>query len=378
MVRTMKPVTDQKLLAQLNSPGAGKRVTDPNLISQLEGKPSLFQRFGKYIPSAGAVIGGIAGSELGPGAIATAGLGGAAGEAGRQLLGRALGEPSPQTAGDAAMKMNKQALFGMGGELGGQVIGKAAGLAFKGLPKVAQAFSGSPARNFAKAEQRGLIGTYFPKIARGISREQAGAAQGAIEDRVFSKYFSPEQQVDIAMNNRGAADEAVSKALVKMKMKIPLSTQEAISAVKGVDTLMPAETAKNAPRAAMMSRLRRYANDVLASAEPEYAQAKKVTEATILKSQLSKPMRVQRTNPDVMSGFTGAIAPIAGGALGMAEKSSLPLIAGLVGTSPLAFGTLAAGLGTVRNTLSPLVRRMIQRSLIQLGVQGLSKDQTQQ
>lgn len=338
-------------------------------------KPSLLDRLGEYmkqgsyLPTAGAVVGGVAGSELGPGAMGTAALGASGGEAIRQLIARAQGKPSPQTSLEAAKGIGMQGALGAAGEGGGQILGKLGKMAFKGLPNVAQAFSGSPARNFAKAEQRGLIGTYFPKIARGISRQEAGLAQGAIEDRVFSRYFSPKEQVAITMNSRGAADEAVTKALVKMKMKIPLSGKEAISAVKGVDTLMPAETAKNAPRAASMARLRRYANDILARAEPEYAQAKKVTEATILRSQLSKPMRVQRTNPDVMSGFTGAIAPIAGSLAGYESKSVLPLIAGMLGTSPLAFGVGSAALGTVRNSIPPLLRKVIQRALIQAGVQ---------
>src|SRR5258708_13304533 len=58
--------------------------------------PSAFQKYGKALPTGGAVVGGLLGNV--PGAI----LGGAGGEAARQLLGRAMGEQTPQTSMAAA------------------------------------------------------------------------------------------------------------------------------------------------------------------------------------------------------------------------------------------------------------------------------------
>jgi len=169
-----------------------------------EDKPDAFQRFGKALPIGGAVIGGLMGAGAGglP-AIGGAGLGGAAGEAGRQLLGRALGEPSPQTSMEAAKGIGKQGAMGAGGELLGQGIGAAAGAAFRGLPKIGQAMSGTPARNIAKAQLRGPLETFFPKIARGVSREAAGAEQGTIENRLLEQYFKPETIAALKLRKSG-------------------------------------------------------------------------------------------------------------------------------------------------------------------------------
>jgi hypothetical protein len=93
--------------------------------------------------------------------------------------------------------------------------------------------------------------------------------------------------------------------------------------------------------------------------------ARKVSEATILRGQLSKPFRVNKSSPDVYSGFQGAIAPLLGGAVGYGTHNVLPMIAGMMGTSPLAFGLAAGTLGTVKNAVNPMIRKAIQRSLLQ-------------
>src|SRR3990167_2643455 len=119
----MKPVTDPNILALLNS-DKSKPVTDPDLLAQLNQEPSIGQQIverfkaGKDLPMLGSLAGGVGGTVLGGGAasvpfgVTGAALGGATGEAGRQLLQRFRGQSSPETSMEAAKEIGTQGVLG--------------------------------------------------------------------------------------------------------------------------------------------------------------------------------------------------------------------------------------------------------------------------
>ena len=127
-------------------------------------KPSLGQRSmeylkgGSYLPAVGATIGGVAGSELGPGAIGTAALGGGAGESLRQIIQRMRGKESPQTSTEALKGIGGQAALSAAGEGAGQAAGKVIGPLWNvikkpigsGMSKVGETMTGVPARQFGR------------------------------------------------------------------------------------------------------------------------------------------------------------------------------------------------------------------------------------
>jgi hypothetical protein len=87
---------------------------------------------------AGGVIGTVAGAPTGPGAIATgvggAALGGAAGEAYKQLGERYFLDEGPKTSEEAATKIGTEGLVSGAGQLAGNVAGKGLGLVAKTKP----------------------------------------------------------------------------------------------------------------------------------------------------------------------------------------------------------------------------------------------------
>lgn len=345
-------------------------VSRAKLLIPSGSKLSAFQRFGKYLPVAGSVAGGIMGGSGGtvlgmgvggfPGAVGGSALGGAAGEAGRQLIGRMMGEKSPQTMGEAAKDIGIQGGLGAAGEVAGAGLGKAAGAAYKALPKLGQAISGTPTRNIAKAQIRGFPKTYFPKILKGLNRESAGAAKGSAEEVLNKLYLKPTEMADLALRDSGYAKGVVKKSLTKFKMKIPLSVDEAFKTLRSVDVIYR-DTPQGMKVAPELAKLRRYADTIVSKVHPEYKAAKQASEAAILRSQLLKPFRVNKSRPDELSGFSGAL----GAFKPAAYLATAPF-------SPLAFGVGSSALGSLKHAIPETLRKVIQRSLIQSGVQNIS------
>lgn len=329
------------------------------------------------LPTLGAVAGGLAGGTAGtvfgmgvggaPGAMGGAALGGAAGEAGRQLLGRMLGEKSPATPGQAASGIAKEGAIGAAGEGIGGLIGKGMGAAYKGLPRIAQGISGTPRQNIAKAQARGFVETYFPSNARGISREVAGARKGAIDNFLQMKYMKPDEMADLAIRDSGFAKEVVKKSLSKRKYLGALSVPEAFKTVKAIDVIYR-DTPQGVKVAPELAKLRKYADAIVAQAHPKYKTAKTISESTILRSQLSKPFRVNKSNPDEFSGFTGAIMPAVGGAILGSGGSVVPALGAALSASPLAFGLTASILGSLKKNVPAIVRKTIGRTGGQAGI----------
>lgn len=326
-------------------------------------KESLFQRYGKALPIAGSIAGGLAGGTAGtvfgvgvgavPGAVGGATLGGAAGEAARQMVGRVMGEDVPMTYGQAAKDIGIEGAISGAGELAGLGVGRVAKEGFKAFPKIANAVSGSPAVNFARAQKRG-----FRVFTPGVGRSEAGAAKKTIEDRLFGLFYKPEEKVAIDLNKRGFANELIENAALKIENGERLTPKEAIGVRRAVDIVFPPQSAKGAPLGARLENIRKAARQVISEDLPELSDALVKSEKSITASQLRMPLRVNRTNPNQISGLAttlGAFRPLA--------------LAATVPFSPLAMGTAAAGMGAVRKAVPAGVRHAIQRT----GIQSLSR-----
>lgn len=164
----MKQVTDPEILRQLN--GGGKPVTDPILLRQLNGEdtgPPLQSSHGKKqvepwkrtvsnfarpaLEGAGAALGGIvgagAGLATGPGApvasptlgLAGGTLGYAMGKRGADILDETFGIRHPLNLRDTAVETVNDLATGAAYEMGGPILGVAAGSAGRGAVRGAKA-----------------------------------------------------------------------------------------------------------------------------------------------------------------------------------------------------------------------------------------------
>ncbi len=114
------------------------------------------------LPTAGAVVGGIAGLAGGPpGSVAGAALGGGAGQAYKQLINRARGADTPSTSTGAALDIGKDAAIAGAVDAGGAAIG--AGV------KVAAPY--------VRAAGPDLVGIFSPRLANALK-----AAEKVVEN----------------------------------------------------------------------------------------------------------------------------------------------------------------------------------------------------
>jgi len=339
----------------------GKPAFDPNQPFEplAQQSQSHFQRFGKFIPAVGGVAGTLLGTPAGPLGMATgATLGAGAGEAGRQLLGRMLGEEAPMTSLEAATGIGKEAGIGLVSELTGQGVGRLAAQGYKAFPKIAQAFSGTPATNIARAQKRG-----FGVYKTGVTRKVAGEAQQKTEEDLLRQFFQPKQKVAIDLNQRGFAQNMIEKAALKLEQGERLTPKEAVGVRRAIKVVYPPETAKGAPLGARLAKINEAARQVIAEDLPEFSKRLIDTEKAITRSQLLKPLRVNRTNPDQISGLAttlGAFRPLA--------------LAATVPFSPLSMGFAGATMGAAKRHIPALLRRAIQRGAIQSEGRGLITD----
>lgn len=358
------------LVADIDTPQASGGGRFDDLVGDLEpqvaqNKPSAFQRFGGALPVAGSVLGGIAGATTSPvtgpvGPVAGAYLGGAAGEAGRQLLGRALGEETPSTGREAAIKMRNEALFGAGGEITGLGLGRIAKGAYKAFPKAAQAFSGTPAVNVARAQQRG-----FGVFAPGIARQAAGEAQEKIEAPLIAKLFNTKEQVKIQAKDAGFANQLWNSVLKKQIEGKAITLKEAVGLRNLGSVIRAADTARGVKKNINLDKALSAARAVIAEQSPQLTKGLGDTERAITASQLRKPLRVNKTNPDQISGLTTTLGPMLG----------IPALAATIPISPLAMGIYGAGMGTIKRRIPALLRRAIQRGVVQSGTRLLGQQE---
>ena len=155
-------------------------------------------RLTDYFPGVGATVGGIVGAAGGaPGAIAGAALGGGAGESARELTQRALGTNFnvPETSGDAAKQIGKEALVSGGTQA-----------LTEGLTAGARALAPSVAESALKirAPQRG----YGRTVGEAVLENTSGVTPQAIAD-------SASKQVD---NLTGQMEGLVHQATAQGQM----------------------------------------------------------------------------------------------------------------------------------------------------------------
>lgn len=336
-----------------------------------ETRESIFKKYGKVLPVAGSVVGGLAGTGAGtvfgmgvgavPGSIGGSALGGAAGEAVRQTLGRILGEDVPMTAGGAAKEIGVEGAESALSEIAGMGIGKAAGAAYKAFPKFAHGISGTPAVNIARAQQRG-----FKVLAPGISREAAGKAQAAVEHPIIAKLFTPEEQVLLQAKDAGFADDLMKSVMLKQIKGEAITPKEAV----GLRILAPvkraADTLRGVSKNVELDKAVAGARGTIAKHFPELTKSLADTERAITASQLRMPVPVNKTNPNQANRlFTGLG--------GMATFIDPRLLAGLAASSPLSMGLMAATMGQFKRSVPAGVRRGIQRGTIQSLERALSE-----
>jgi hypothetical protein len=243
------------------------------------------------------------------------------------------------------------------GEVAGMGLGRGAAKVFKAFPKIASGISGTPANNIARAQKRG-----FKVFAPGISRADAGAAQGAVEGPIMTKFFKPEEIAKIDLNDAGYANEVVGKAYVKLMSGKALSPKEALAVRKVAPTIRAADTLKGIKKNVALDKTFQSAREVITKQFPELSDSLVNTEKAITASQLRMPVPVNKTNPNQISNLFTGLA-------GLGAFVNPKALLGLAAMSPLSMGLAGATMGQVKKSIPASVRRAIQRG----GVQSLER-----
>lgn len=180
--RTMFPREYQRLLSGSFGKMTGLPVPDQTAVAEA---------VVNQLPTAGALVGGLAGAETGPGAIGTAALGAAGGEALRQIVSRLAGLPAPQSAGGAAKGILEQ------GALGGATEGGArlAGYALRPLTGFIGTLGPRSAEDAALKAMAEKEGWRLPAYAIPGSGRAAALARGLAGIGEASLFGAPEVRV---------------------------------------------------------------------------------------------------------------------------------------------------------------------------------------
>lgn len=175
-----------------------KKAIDAQLakahVNKSESVPHpIVARLLDWLPAAGATVGGIlggaAGIESGPGAIATAAggatLGGGAGESMRQNINRIVGNPAPASATEAAKDIGKAGVIGGASDLIGGLTTKALAAGLAPLMRTeAGALMQSAVKPGIKATAKAMAGNADPAstpIVKTLLNEGVNVTPGGIE-----------------------------------------------------------------------------------------------------------------------------------------------------------------------------------------------------
>ena len=235
--------------------------------------------------------------------------------------------------------------------------------------KLGEMVSGTPASNLDRAYKGGFYQTYIaPQSIEKSGQEFGEALQNAV-----TKHLTPEEQGAILFNPKGEANQKVSDVYVKWLNGEPISTQEAVGAKVGIGTIYPT---KLTPKAAKLSEFENTLNGIIAQdPSPEaqaFAKANSNYAASALRSNLSKPLPVNKSNPNEYSKL-GRYLIEGSGAIGLGAHSTAPGLgaaAALGATSPLAMGVAASGAGSLADLLdraagNPAIRALVAKYLEQ-------------
>lgn len=212
------------------------------------------------------------------------------------------------------------------------VAGKVVGKVLPGS-KVGEMLSGTPANNLRRAFQKGFAKTYIQPESKSV----AGEAFGEAKNKLMQDFLAPEEQAAMLVNPRGEANSKIAETYTKFLKGESITPQEAVAARQAIDTVFPPATARNMPRIAKFSEFRDQLNQIVGEKAPDFQKASKDYAASALRSQLSKPFRVNKSNPEEYSKLSGILATLFG-AGSVASGTALPAAAYALGTSPLAMG----------------------------------------
>ena len=227
-------------------------------------------------------------------------------------------------------------------KVGGKVLGKV-------LPgaKTGEMLSGTPASNLKRAYKQGFVETYLkPK-----TKAAAGEAFGSAKSKLMQDFLTPDEQAAMLVNPRGEANAKIADTFSKFIKGETVSAQEAVAVRQAIDTAFPPETARNLSRISKFSEFRGALNDIINREAPEFAKASKDYASSALRSQLLKPFRVNKSNPEQYSKLSGMLAALLG-AGGAASGAAAPAVAYAVGTSPLAMGVTSSLAGSASGIAS--------------------------
>lgn len=343
---------------------SGDPALNPNQKSSL--LPTLANS--SALPMTGGIIGGMLGNVPG------AGLGGAGGEAYRQLLAKAIGQPSPQTTGEAIKNIGIEGASQAAGEWFGGTL----------LPKASKFVGELPGISSAIRGVKKVGGDLFQLVTK-IKPQDAETLFKNPKAILPSQWEKAQAAWREAAQNAGIPIDDVSPEIINALKKDARSTvfdtfqkimngeevnaADAQIAKQALDiALMPAaKTERNKPLVALYNKMRQQFVDRIGEESPELALANK--QYAIAKAGSKFRSLFPRNLDSSPAYFRSSILPSALFGLGVNRgepgTGALEGAAAIGLSSPLAIGSAIAGGGLIRPML-PLMRRVISSSLANL------------
>ena len=308
------------------------------------------------LPIAGGVIGGLAALPSGPGAVGGAALGGAAGEAYRQIGARALGMDAPDTSMEAAKKIGIEgATQGVAEATGSYVLGPIA----RGAGRLLKKPAGDLFQIITKMRPEDAAtlfknpSTLFPGR---FKRAQAAWRKAAEDIGIPVDDVSPEM-LEIL---KGDGRKIVFETFEKLQKGEAVTAKEAQIAKQALDSVvMPvAKTIRKNPQIATLQKIKRAFIDRLSQESPEMAAANReyAIGATGKKFRSLFPRNTTGDPAYFRSSVFPSLLTGAGALRGDPMEGALQGAAVGAISSPLAIGTGIAALGGIRPAM-PLFRR---------------------
>lgn len=329
-----------------------------------------YDRYGKLLPAAGAVIG----SGLAPGIGTAAGAG--LGEIARQATGIAVGDPKMQAITPIQAGTSAALQSGMAGVGEVNAIARATGptrpyldrgIGYaaeklapigqgikRGVAAVQEAFTGAPARSAVK-----LIDNPETLVTTVGQVGPAGKAVEAAESGLANK-IAPEIEAKITTNQGGYADKIVTD-LMEASRTVPdaINTQDAIAGIKAIDRTIPAPTRSNAAVLQKYYDLRSQLADIVSKNEPDYAAAKTAY------SEAKSASNFRNVFPRTKTGNVSTVKTVLPMLLDYKRAAALPV------TSPVVWGTgMAAGSTLAKGAAFAIQNPTARRSIISAYIAG--------
>lgn len=302
------------------------------------------------LPIAGGIAGAIAG--VGAASVPLAALGGAAGESFRQIGARSLGMEAPQTSADAAKKIGIEAATQAAGEVGGKAIAVGA----RAIAPAAKKLGGDLFQIVTKMKPQDAA-TLFknPKAILPSEWTKAQAAWRKAAEGIGLPVddISPEM-IDIL---QGDGRKIVFETYAKLQKGQAVTAKEAQIAKQALDSVvMPvAKTVRKNPQVATLNMIRDRFQEHIGKEAPAMKAANKQYAIAAVGKKFRSPFPRNTTGDPAY--FRSTVLPSiifgSGYASGDPMSGALAGLAGGVGTSPLAIGSVLALLGAGRGFARP-------------------------